>query len=105
MFKKTMITMTVIIGISSVAIAGDIAALFVDPDFKYAVLEDMSLQLEYQARIGDIVSGWKVEGITKNFVTISKVYKGRIFVTQLPLNNNNIISRSYNIQSPRGIQR
>ena len=60
----------------------------IDKDFQWTVLKDPSSGKLYQARIGETVAGWKVEGITPAAVSVSKLSNGYILITRLPVPGN-----------------
>jgi hypothetical protein len=78
---------------ATVSNASGFSAVSISPDYKGAVLKDPSTGLQWNAKIGDEIQGWRLEGITENYVTISKVYKGKILMSKLPVPERNLAPR------------
>jgi len=91
--KKMIILITAILTISSLCFAEQIEVVTIDVDFKWAVLKENSSGREIQVNIGDTFSGWKIVGINKDSVCVSKIKDGYILITHLSVpeefNNSN----------------
>ena len=75
----------VLSAIATISKADGFCVVSIDPDYKETVLKDVTTGMQWNAKIGNEIGDWRIEGITENFVTISKLYKGIILMTRLPV--------------------
>jgi hypothetical protein len=84
MFKRILLFTCIIIAASQLH-AANLEVVSVDYNFRYVILKELPSKKEWQANIGDTVSGWRVEGITPVSVSVSKLHNGYILITKLPV--------------------
>lgn len=67
------------------AYAESLEVVSIDGNFQKAVLKDTFSGQRVSAGLGDVVSNCRIEGITRNFVTVSKIQKGTLLLVRLPV--------------------
>jgi hypothetical protein len=71
--------------LSTSACAESLEVVSIDKGFQHAVLKDTFSGQSVSVRLGDMVSGCRVEGITRDFVTVSKLQNGSVILVRLPV--------------------
>ena len=82
---KLILSAIFIMLLSTAAYAESFEVVSIDKDFQMAVLKETLSGQNFSVRLGDIVSDYRIEGITQNFVTVSKLQKGTILLVRLPV--------------------
>lgn len=67
------------------AYAESLEVVSIESNFQKAVLRDTFSGQSVSVRLGDVVSDCRIEGITRNFVTVSKLKKGTVLLVRLPV--------------------
>jgi len=83
---KLIISAILVMLLSTSAYAESLEVVSIDNNFQQAVLKDTFSGQSISVRLGDMVSNCRVEGITQNFVTVSKLQKGSVLLVRLPVN-------------------
>lgn len=85
MIKRILIALAIVMMLSSVLHAGDITVVSIDMNFQWAILKETSSGSQVKAKLEESFSGWKVRGITKDYVTVSRIYNGYLLMVPLPV--------------------
>jgi hypothetical protein len=73
------------------AYAESLEVVSIDKGFQKAVLKDTFSGQNYTVGLGDVISDCRIEGITQNFVTVSKLQKGTVLLVRLPVTKQTVI--------------
>jgi hypothetical protein len=85
MIKRTLVFIIAIMVFSTELQAKDLEVISIDRDFKWTILEDLHTGKRYQAKLEETVSVWTLRGITKEYVTVSRLHNGYILMIRLPV--------------------
>ena len=82
---KLILSAIIVIFLSTSAYAESLEVVSIDSSFQKAVLRDTFSGQSVSVRLGDVVSDCRIEGITRNFVTVSKLKKSTVLLVRLPV--------------------
>jgi hypothetical protein len=85
MKRSIILPVLFVLFLSTEAYAESLEVVSIDGNFQHAVLKEVSSGHIWSVKLGDVVSDCRFEGITQNFVTISKLHKGVILLVRLPV--------------------
>lgn len=81
---KLVLSAILVLFLSTSAYAESLEVVSIDKSFQQAVLKDTFSGQNYTVGLGDVVSDCRIEGITQNFVTVSKLKNGTVLLVRLP---------------------
>jgi hypothetical protein len=81
---KLILPAILVILLSTSAYAGGLKVVSIDKSFQQAVIRDTFSGQNHTVGLGDIVSDCRIEGITRDFVTVSKLQNGSTLLVRLP---------------------
>jgi hypothetical protein len=82
---KLILSAILVMLLSTSAYAESLEVVSIDKGFQHAVLKDTFSGQSFSVRLGDMVSDCRVEGITRDFVTVSKLQNGTLLLVRLPV--------------------
>jgi hypothetical protein len=101
MIKKMILIITLSIIYISMSYASDLKVVSINDSFTETVLKDTDSGLIWQAKIGDVVAGYTIEGITDHHVTISVVKDNTVMMTELPVSTKSRVVKKNQIPKTR----